>query len=131
MSCITNETLMEEEGCLDIRLINEYVPVKIIDGEVCKIITLDNYYLIYIRSNERMYKVLSFMDINDTCQEIQLNSIYTFSLQLQENSLNPHITGVSIGEALITYREGDSIRGLYFSQNLKGICIYSIDTLKK
>ncbi len=129
-SCVNIKRLGTRDDCIGVGLIEQNTPLETVNGKVLKIITLNNYYIVYVQSENKTYKILSYIQIDNICHEIQLDSNYTFILQIMKHSLNPEVTGINIGEAMITYQEGDSIRGLYFAKNLTGLCLSYIDTLQ-
>ncbi len=141
-SCVNIKKLEigDRNTCFGVGQIEQNIPFETVNAKVSKIITLNNYYIVYVQSESKIYKILSYIETDNICREIQLDSNYSFVLQLMKSSVNMEekclankaVVGrwIVIGEAAIACQEGDSVRGLYFAENLKGLCLSDIDTLQ-
>lgn len=99
--------------------------------KVYKIDSINKYYLIYAKRNDTLYKIVSEKDSNYLCRNIKLNKMYAFKLRSMINNL-PKINNVSLyvytincysfDEETSICLEKDSIRNLYFPENIKGLC---------
>jgi hypothetical protein len=112
---------------------NQQVP----EYKVNRITTLDSIYMIYARNHDgRIFKIISKREMVDSCNDIQVGCSYPFVLQsrLANPTEGPlakydfsllrksgHVTVFDfygVGVRL----EGDSIRDLFSSKNIKGLC---------
>lgn len=102
--------------------------------KVYKIDSINNFYLIYVRRNDSLYKIVSKKEDVENCNRIQNNNTYDFILHAR--SENRTIDGVKIlpqNSLLVncfTYStstticlERDSINDLHYADNLKGLCL--------
>lgn len=98
------------------------------DTSLFKIVRIDSfssYYLIYAKKNNSYYKILSIDDAyKPKCHNLKLHGSYDLELK----SLVPDTSKSPILLKGIGYRgievdfEGDSIRDVYKSYNLNGLC---------
>ena len=93
--------------------------------KVLKIDSIDNSYMTYAFKADKYYKILSKKSdlIKSKWKKIELGSYY--NLQLKENysqrGIYEHAAGIAAGDGPIIYFEGDSIRSLYSSPNIRGL----------
>jgi hypothetical protein len=102
--------------------------------KVYKIDSINTYYLIYARKGDSLYKIVSKKNVVGNCDSvIRLNSSYEFEL-------HSSLTDFKIGKIVVSPKatlnvpcfyydastticlEGDSIRDLYYADNVKGLC---------
>jgi hypothetical protein len=101
---------------------------------VTKIDSINSYYLIYAKRHDTIFKIVSKKEYTINCNTIRVNSKYNFDLHsIRENA--PIISGIKINpinhmdincyqfdeETSICREKG--IYDLYFSHNVKGLCI--------
>lgn len=98
---------------------------------VYKIDSINNYYLIYARSNDSLYKIVSKKSTNTHGDYIRINKRYPFQLHSMLSTFK--INGVSITPQTMNVNcfsfdketsiclEGDSIRNLYQGDNIHGL----------
>lgn len=100
--------------------------------EVYKIDSIGNYYLIFAKKQDSIYKIVSKKDVTGTEKRIKINKKYPFSLK-SKRSLAPTINGVKIAplnvdcfvfdkETSICIDRKNNIYDLYFADNIKGLC---------
>jgi hypothetical protein len=100
--------------------------------KVYKIDSLENLYLIYARKNDSIYKIISQNQKENNCKNIKVNGVYCFKLHSRFESkflgkyrmspkALPHVSGYNFYGTIVTL-EGDSIRDLYYAENIKGLC---------
>ena len=97
------------------------------DFVVNKIDSISDCYLIYARRNDTLFKIISQKKTSQSCNRIVVNSRYAFSLVpiLYDGAVkisSNNIGGVYVNDSTIIRVEGDSVRELYTSKNIKGLC---------
>jgi arginine deiminase len=105
------------------------------DYKVYKIDSLNNYYLIYAKRSDSLYKIVSKKITTSKCKQVKVGKSYNFELYSVWNN-GVSINGVNIAPGLIPNVEcmgfdsvtticieRDSINDLYIANNLKGLCI--------
>jgi hypothetical protein len=122
------------------------VPVKLEAGEsfkryhVTRIDSLQTVYLIYARRHDSLFKIVSDKHPVANCTKIKPGHAYAFQLRsLLYTDLTPeekaaslpglapldthHMGGLDYdGQGLMITLEGDSIRDLYYAENVNGLC---------
>ena len=101
--------------------------------KVYKIDSINTYYLIYAQKGDPLYKVVSKKTVVVDCDRIKVHMSYEFKLHSILSSL--HIGGIRIesqnldlvkcfsyDDSTRICLEGDSIRELYYADNIKGLC---------
>lgn len=116
LSCNSNKNIMTDK--------NLYYTVYKIDS-------LNNYYLLYVKKNDSLYKIVSKKTGFTKCEKIKINNHYKFKLHsifkegLKLNG-NPVLLGQvdCIGFEQNTYIciERDSINDLHYADNIIGLC---------
>ena len=109
---------------------NRSIPIAY---RVYKIDSINNYYLIYVKKSDSIYKIVSQKDAINNCRTIKKNGYYAFKI-------HSSLSSFKIGNLLVTPKgsdivncfaydkstnicfEGDSIRDLYYADNIKGLC---------
>jgi hypothetical protein len=103
--------------------------------KVYKIDSINNYYLIYAKRKDSLYKIVSKKQVTSNCANISLNQEYTFSLTSIWNqkiiiegrnvspSVTPHVTCLSFDDSTKICLEKDSINDLFHADNVEGLCI--------
>ncbi len=103
--------------------------------QVYKIDSINNWYLIYAKKGDSLYKIVSKKALVDVCnKKVQVSNRYNFQLHssiygytiggkrmMPQNSLL--VTCFSFDKATTICIERDSINDLHYSDNLKGLCI--------
>ena len=102
-----------------------------INYKVYKIDSINNYYLIYAKKGHDLFKVVSKKERIKMCNSIIVNNVYEFHLH-SILSINGHpiipaneimeLSGFMIDHSTVIRFEGDSIRDLYYADNIKGLC---------
>ena len=122
ISCNSQQKVLESQ-----RTMEEYY--------VYKIDSIDNYYLVYAKKQDAIFKIVSKKETLKKCDLIKINNSYHFDLYSQ--SSETLITGeiiapVSIYDKPCYIFENDTkicidrkngIYDLYYARNLKGLCI--------
>ncbi len=100
---------------------------------VRKIDSINNYYLIYAKRDNRWFKIVSKKESTMRNNRIKINTDYKFSLHSIWNekimigginvspSQTPHVTCLGFDEKTTICIERDSINDLFSSKNLKGL----------
>jgi len=103
--------------------------------KVYKIDSINNYYLIYAKRKDSLYKIVSKKQATRNCVNISLNQEYTFLLTSIWNqkiiiegsnvspSITPHVTCLSFDDSTKICLEKDSINDLFHAENVQGLCI--------
>ena len=103
--------------------------------KVYKIDSINNYYLIYAKKKDSLYKLVSKKQVTGNCANIGLNQEYAFSLTSIWNqnitiegrnispSLTPHVSCLSFDDSTKICLEKDSINDLFHADNIRGLCI--------
>jgi hypothetical protein len=128
-SCKTNQG-NKNKNFDSLKTINE------IEYKVYKIDSIDNYYLVYAKKEESIYKIVSKkMNIYD-CNRIKINSNYPF--KLIPFKMDTHRVGDTLKINLPRYEHSllcynfDGVTqicverymsDLYFAENVKGLCL--------
>lgn len=102
---------------------------------VYQIDSIDNYFLIYAKKEDAIYKIVSKKEAFKDCDLIKINNSYHFDLYAQSSV--PLVTGEII--APVSYYDvvchvfengikictdgKNGIYDLYYARNLKGLCI--------
>ena len=98
--------------------------------KVYRIDSLHNFYVIYARHHFHIYKIVSQKSNND-CRDITVDSAYAFQLHsylfVNEKPVIPaneaaEFSGFMVDNNTLIRFEGDSIRNLFFADNIKGLC---------
>jgi hypothetical protein len=100
--------------------------------KVYKIDSINNYYIIYVRKGTSVFKIVSEKDIITNCDGIEIGKTYKLDLHsllfvnghsvIPANQIN-EISGWRIDNSTIINFEGDSIRDIYYADNIKGLCL--------
>jgi hypothetical protein len=101
---------------------------------VYKIDSINNYYLIYAKKRGSRYKIVAKKEEAENCNRIRINSNYKFDLHsVRDVPGDPNsgkkslqVSCFDYGDSTIICLEGDSIRDLYYSDNIKGLCFIKI-----
>ncbi len=101
--------------------------------KVYKIDSVNNFYLIYARKRDSLYKIVSQKHATANCVRIQENGEYEFTLHsslsnrsvgtdviLPQNSLS--VNCFNYNDSTTICLERDSINDLFYADNLKGLC---------
>jgi hypothetical protein len=106
---------------------------KVLNDTCCyrvyKIDSINNYYLIYSKKNDRIYKIVSQKEKKLKSGIIKLKGCYKFVLRsmiydnADKNSILKlsQVTCFDISETTSICLEGDSIRDLYLAENIRGL----------
>ncbi|WCT13636.1 hypothetical protein [Mucilaginibacter jinjuensis] len=100
--------------------------------KVYKIDSINTYYLIYARGHDTLFKIVSKKNSVKSHYKIKVNTSYEF--KLHSSLLNRHIGAkillpqnsllvncFSYDDKTQICLEGDSIRDLYYAENIKGL----------
>jgi hypothetical protein len=99
--------------------------------KVYKIDSINNYYLIYARRGNSLFKIVSEKIRVEQCRCISQGNEYTFQLHsmshINGKPITPpasamEVSGMYVDKTTIINFEGDSIRDLYYGDNIKGLC---------
>lgn len=105
---------------------------------VRKIDSINNYYLIYAKRDNKWFKIVSKKENDMRTNRIKINNDYKFSLHSIWNqkimigginvspSQTPHVTCLGFDEKTAICIERDSINDLFSSKNLKGLSYIKI-----
>ena len=100
---------------------------------VRKIDSINNYYFIYAKRNNKWFKIVSKKEKNIRNNKIKINTDYRFSLHSIWNekvmigginvspSQTPYVTCLGFEEKTMICIERDSINDLFSSKNLNGL----------
>jgi hypothetical protein len=107
--------------------------------KVYQIDSINNYYLIYAKKGDALFKIVSKKESIKKCNGIIVNHVYKFQLHsmlfvngqsiIPANQIN-EISGWRIDESTTINFEGDSIRDLYYADNIKGLCFIKKKTYR-
>lgn len=102
---------------------------------VFKIDSINNYYLIYAKRNDSLFKIISEKQSVEKCNSIKVNKKYLFKLHSIWNreehvgnsnvslKYNNYINCIQLNENTEICIERDSINDLNYADNIKGLCI--------
>lgn len=102
---------------------------------IYKIDSINNYYLIYGKKDDTLYKIVSKNTGILNCEKIKLSKDYFLSLNSiwrreiliggvnVSPSVTPHVTCLYFNDSTAICLERDSINDLYEARNLQGLCI--------
>lgn len=98
--------------------------------KVYKIDSIKNFYLIYAKRKDTLYKIVSQKAISENCISIRVNQKYPFILhsRLAERArgkikiLPGLVNCFSYAYDTVICFEGDSINDLHSAENVKGLC---------
>lgn len=112
---------------------NKHFHNEAVSYRVYKIDSINTYYLIYARKEDSIYKIVSKKIKVDNCYNIEINKSYEFILHssltdrhigkkriLPQNS--QLVTCFNYDDSTTICFEGDSIRDLFYSDNIQGLC---------
>lgn len=102
----------------------------------CKILRIDslnNYYVIYAKTKDSTYKIISEKQVNAACKKIQTNKHYNLNLK-SFKSLAPIINGVKMyfpdvdcyyffEDTHICLEKDKGIYDLHIAENINGLCV--------
>lgn len=115
------------------KVLNNQVNTK--EYFVYKIETVSNYYIIYAKKEDSIFKIVSKKESITECNSIKINNNYNFDLYSQSSVTlitGEIIAPVSIYDVVCHTFENDikictdrknGIYDLFYSRNLKGLCI--------
>ena len=121
-------------SCISLR------PTKINSNEklemsykVYKIDSINNWYVIYARRKDSLYKIISGKVLVENCSRIKVNKNYQFQLhsriygnQVAGMTMSPQysllVTCFAFDDSTNICLERDSINDLYYADNIKGLC---------
>lgn len=104
---------------------------------VYQIDTIDDYYLLYAKKGDEIFKIVSKKEKSKKCNLIKLDNRYFFDLYAQSSiklvidgkEIAPPVTIVDVmcynfenGTKICTDRK-NGIHDLYYARNLKGLCV--------
>jgi hypothetical protein len=99
--------------------------------KVNKIDSINNYYILYVKRNDSLFKVVSKKQINTNCKSVHIHKSYDFKLNLMKLSINGN--NVSVPNNLdiqcfqfdekTTICNEPNVYGLYFTESLNGLCL--------
>lgn len=104
------------------------------EGEIYKIDSTENYYLIYLKDKKTKYKIISPKEDNSTCKKVEVNETFSFNLKNITNKENIPKSNKAfmpvnylIMERCIEVKNNEKICAegdidLYKSANLNGLC---------
>ena len=103
--------------------------------EVYNIDSVNNFYLIYVKKTDSIFKIVSSKTTNNNCEIIKLNQKYNFSLHsiwtkpIMIGNINaspsqtPEVTGLYFDDiTIIRIDRENGIYDLYNCDNLQGLC---------
>ena len=103
--------------------------------EVYKIDSINNFYLIYAKKSDSIFKIVSSKTTNTNCESIKLSQKYNFSLHsiwtqpIMIGNVNvspsqtPHVTGLRYDDSTTIWIDrAKGIYDLYSCDNLQGLC---------
>lgn len=99
---------------------------------VYKVDSINNYYLIYAKYHSSLYKIVSKKTVIPQCVDIRAGGCYNFVLHsvfmVDGEPIIPagsiyEVSGWQVDESTIIAFEGDSIRDIFYGDNIKGLCI--------
>lgn len=106
--------------------------------KVYKIDSINNFYLIYAKKKDSLYKIVSKKEWDVDCNLIKANEEYEFMLHSQ--SFNPATGNLEIlpensllvncfyyDDSTKICLERDSINDLFYGDNIRGLCFKKID----
>lgn len=107
--------------------------------KVYKIDSINNYYLIYVKQGRNIFKIVSKKEKIEKCNLIAVDNEYKIHLHsmlsvnghsiIPPNAIN-EISGWRVDDSTTINFEGDSIRDLYYADNIKGLCLIKTKMLK-
>jgi len=102
--------------------------------KVYKIDSIHNFYLIYAKKRDSIYKIVSQKYMDESCNRIRVNNEYQFNLHssltnrrigsdviLPQNSLL--VNCFYYDDSTTICIERDSINDLHYATNVRGLCI--------
>ncbi len=102
--------------------------------KIYKIDSINNYYLIYAKRQDTLYKIVSKKEIIPNCIHVRvgeeymllLSSIWTKKIMIgnvnASPSVIPHVTCLGFDDSTEICLERDSINDLHYAENIKGLC---------
>jgi hypothetical protein len=121
---ISSFSIKHNNNCLSFQDSKKY--------RVYKIDSINDYYIIYAKKEKTIYKIISKKDNSYTKNKIRINKFYRFNLRsmlmvngksvIPTNQIN-EITGWRVDKNTTINFEGDSIRDIYISDDIKGLCL--------
>ena len=92
---------------------------------ILKVDSISDIYMIYGVKSEKYYKILSNKNdsTNKNWERLKINKEYELVLESEysQYGLLEHVSGVSKEDGPVIYFEGDSIKHLYISPNIKSL----------
>jgi hypothetical protein len=101
--------------------------------KVYKIDSINNWYLIYARKGDSLYKIVSKKMSIENCNRIRIHKSYEFRChsciygdKIAEKTILPQytllVTCFSFDDSTNICLERDSINDLHYADNIKGLC---------
>lgn len=108
---------------------------NLVNYKIYKIDSINNYYLIYAKKENLIYKIVS-KKVNGDCEKLKINFEYNLKLQpmgiMKPNIDDPKKRPMNYLDFIDPCRKFDNdtkicleryMTDLYFSENLKGLCL--------
>lgn len=109
--------------------------------EVSKIDSLNNYYIIYLKRSDSLFKLVSKKEPAINCQKIESKHPYSFELVSIWNqpiiingvdwslAATPHVNCIGLDEATnVCLERSLGINDIFYAKNLTGLCIVKVNT---
>lgn len=104
--------------------------------EVSRIDSINNYYLIYLKRNDTLFKIVSKKEILSNCLKIEPKHCYQLELISIWNqpiiingtnvspSLTPHVECIGLDDKTnVCLERNAGINDIYYAKNITGLCI--------
>tara|TARA_R110000850_G_scaffold25451_1_gene73427 strand:+ start:123 stop:554 length:432 start_codon:yes stop_codon:yes gene_type:complete len=107
---------------------------RLTEYKILKIDSINNFYLIYATKADTLFKIVSEKKFSDNCRKIIIGKDYSLNLESiwrkevmigdvdVSPSKTPHVSCLYLNEITKVCLEGDSIRDIYETKNLEGLC---------
>ena len=108
--------------------------------EVSKIDSLNNYYFIYLKRSDSVFKLVSQKKVVLNCQKIEIKRKYIFELISIWNqpimingvdvspSTTPHVNCIGLDNTTkVCLERSSGINDIFYAKNLTGLCIVKVN----
>ncbi len=94
--------------------------------KVIKIDSIEKIYLIYVKRNDSIFKIMSKKEKSLNCKQVKINEYYILNIVSwfpeNQSNIKMRMSGVKYDGVLIKIERDGIVGDLYITNNIKGLC---------
>ncbi len=103
--------------------------------KIYKVDSINNYYILYAKKNDYIFKIISKKEVNLNCNAVKMNGSYNLNLKSvweYDTVINNkkisfskviNVNCLGLNDSTTICLERDSINDLHYAENLRGLCL--------